>query len=142
MSRLDPVNVAAERSRGFVWRLQTDDGNATGIRAFGDDRLIVNMSVWESLEALRGFVYATRAHLEVLRRRREWFERVAEAYMVLWWVPAGDIPTVADAEERLSLLQADGPTPNAFTFRAHFPPPARGASSEPVRDERELCPAG
>jgi hypothetical protein len=83
------------------------------------------MSVWESLEALRAFVYSSRTHLDVLRRRRDWFERLAEAYLVLWWMPAGRIPTIADAEERLELLQANGPTPEAFTFRAHFPPSTR-----------------
>jgi hypothetical protein len=142
VAQLDAVNAAADRSPGFVWRLQTEDGNATGIRAFGDDRLIVNMSVWESLEALRGFVYSARAHLDVLRRRREWFQGLADAYLVLWWVPAGEIPTIADAEGRLELLRTNGPTSEAFTFRVHFPPPMSGTTTEPVHDERELCPAG
>ena len=142
IARLDPVNAAADHSPGFVWRLQTEDGDATGIRAFGDDRLIVNMSVWESLEALRSFVYSTRAHLDVLRRRRKWFENLAEMHLALWWIPAGQLPTVADAEERVALLRAAGPTPDAFTFRVHFPPLASGAVDEAVLDEREFCPAG
>jgi hypothetical protein len=137
MAALEGVNAAADASPGFVWRLQTDDGDATGIKAFGDDRLVVNMSVWESLEALRGFVYGNRGHLSVMRRRREWFERFAEAFLVLWWVPAGHEPTVAEAEDRLALLRAEGPTPGAFTFRRHFQPDARA-----VDDDRELCPAG
>jgi Domain of unknown function (DUF3291) len=140
VAQLEPVNATADASPGFVWRLQTDDGDATGVRAFGDDRMIVNMSVWESLEALRDFVYASREHIAVLRRRREWFERMAEAFMVLWWVPAGHVPSVAEAEERLALLRAAGPTPDAFTFRQSFPPP----DADPVAlvDERDLCPAG
>ena len=142
VAQLEPVNAAADHSPGFVWRLQTEEGDATGIRAFGDDRLIVNMSVWQSLEALRAFVYSARAHLDVLRRRREWFESFTEAYLVLWWIPAGEIPTVRDAEERLALLRACGPTEDAFTFRVHFPPPAPNARAEPARDERQLCPAG
>jgi hypothetical protein len=140
VARLEPVNAQADASPGFVWRLQTEDGDATGIRAFGDDRLIVNMSVWESLEALRAFVYSNRAHLDALRRRREWFERFADAYLVLWWVPAGHLPDVAEAEERLALLRALGPSPEAFTFRRHFSPPG---ADEPagVDDDRTLCPA-
>jgi Domain of unknown function (DUF3291) len=140
VAQLDPVNAAADAAPGFVWRLQTDDGDATGIRGFGDDRLVVNMSVWESLEALRAFVYSNHAHLDVLRRRRAWFERMAEAYLVLWWVPAGHLPDVAEAEERLAVLSALGPSPEAFTFRRHFPPPGSGVPAA-VDDDRTLCPA-
>jgi hypothetical protein len=139
VSQLDVVNASADGAPGFVWRLQTEEGDATGIRAFGDDRLVVNMSVWESLEALRAFVYRDATHLAVLRRRREWFERL-ESFLVLWWVPAGHRPAVPEAEDRLALLRARGPSPDAFTFRRHFPPPD-AAASEPVDDERELCPA-
>jgi uncharacterized protein DUF3291 len=135
---LDPINALADSSRGFVWRLQGDDGNATSIRAFGDDRLIVNMSVWESIDALRAFVY-TSGHVGVMRRRREWFERI-ETHFALWWVPAGHIPTLAEAEERVTLLRAVGPSPDAFTFRRHFPPPGL-ADSAGVDDDRWLCPA-
>ena len=123
MAALDPVNAVADASPGFVWRLQTEDGNATAIRAFDEDTM-VNMSVWESIEALRAFVYSNRAHLDVMRRRREWFHDHVEAFQVLWWVPVGHIPSVAEAEERLTLLRADGPSPEAFTFRRHFPAPA------------------
>jgi hypothetical protein len=140
VARLEPVNAVADSSPGFVWRLQTDDGDATGIRAFGDDRLIVNMSVWESLEALRAFVYSNREHLEVLRRRREWFDRL-RMHLVLWWVPAGHMPGVAEAEERMALLDAFGPSPDAFTLREHYPPPEAGVEGSTVED-RELCPAG
>src|SRR3954451_571913 len=87
VAALEPVNAAADAAPGFVWRLQTDEGDATGIRAFGDDRLIVNMSTWVSLEALRAFVYTNGVHKAVLGRRREWFERM-DAYLCLWWVPA------------------------------------------------------
>jgi heme-degrading monooxygenase HmoA len=138
VAALEPINALADASPGFVWRLQTDDGDATGIRAFGDDRLIVNLSVWESLHALRAYVYSS-GHREVLRRRREWFERSGEAFLALWWVPAGTLPTVADAEARLEHLREHGPTPYAFTFRESFPP---AGTPEPARDDRELCPAG
>ena len=119
---LEPINALADGTEGFVWRLQTEDGNATAIRAFDDDMLIVNMSVWESVEALGDFVYRSD-HVAVMRRRREFFERMAEAFMVLWWVPAGHRPTVAEAKDRLARLRRDGPTPEAFTFRERFPAP-------------------
>jgi len=142
VEQLDPVNAVADASPGFVWRLQDEGGNATAIRAFEDDRLIVNMSVWESLEALRAFVYSNRAHLDVMRRRREWFEKMAELFVVLWWVPAGHIPAVAEAEERLTLLRAAGPSPDAFTFRAQFPPPGESDAAAVDDDDRWLCPTG
>ncbi|MEV8097515.1 DUF3291 domain-containing protein [Kitasatospora sp. NPDC085879] len=122
VSALDPVNAAADRADGFVWRLVEGDGNATDARIYGDDWLIVNMSVWRDPAALQAYVYAPE-HREVLRRRREWFAHVAEAMTVLWWVPAGHRPTVAEAEQRLDLLRAEGPTAEAFTLRATFPAP-------------------
>ncbi|MER5860058.1 DUF3291 domain-containing protein [Streptomyces sp. NPDC059688] len=118
---LDPVNAAADGSRGFVWRLQGDSGNATDVPVLGDDWLIVNMSVWRDTDALTAFMYQG-LHRELLSRRREWFERLAEAVTALWWVPAGHRPTVAEAEERLLHLRAHGPTPYAFTLRTSFPP--------------------
>jgi uncharacterized protein DUF3291 len=121
---LEPINALADGAPGFVWRLQTEDGDATAIRAFDDDMLIVNMSVWESVEALGDFVYRSD-HVSVMRRRREFFERMAEAFMVLWWVPAGHRPTVAEAKDRLARLRRDGPTPEAFTFREQFSPTLR-----------------
>jgi heme-degrading monooxygenase HmoA len=123
VAALEPVNALADTSPGFVWRLQTEDGDATAVRGFGDDRLIVNLSVWESLEALRAFAYSNAEHLAVLRRRREWFERRAEAAVALWWVPAGHRPSVAEAEERLAALRSAGPGPAAFTFRRPFAAP-------------------
>ena len=140
MASLDPVNAVADTSSGFVWRMQDDSGGNTDIHGFGDDRVVINLTVWESLAALRAFAYSNRAHLEVLRRRREWFERL-RVYLALWWVPAGHRPTVAEAEERLARLERLGPTPDAFTFREHFPPPGAPAG-EALVDDRELCPAG
>jgi heme-degrading monooxygenase HmoA len=141
MAALDSVNAVADASPGFVWRLQTEDGNATALRAFDEDTM-VNMSVWESLEALRSFVYSNRAHLDIMRRRREWFEDHVQAFQVLWWVPARHIPAVAEAEQRLTVLRAHGPSPEAFTFRRHFPPPGTEKADQAVDDGRWLCPAG
>jgi hypothetical protein len=122
VAQLDTINALADASPGFVWRLQTDDGNATSIRAYDDERIIVNMSVWESLDALTAFVYAS-AHRPVMRRRREWFERFDGPYLVLWWVPAGHQPNIAEAKERLEHLRTHGPTPFAFSFTRAFPAP-------------------
>jgi hypothetical protein len=125
---LDPVNAVADAAPGFVWRLQTEDGNSTALRAFEDDAegadggILINMSVWESVEALAAFVYGD-AHRAVLRRRREWFERLTDLYAAAWWIPRGHVPTVGEAEERVKHLRSHGPTPHAFTLRVHFPPP-------------------
>lgn len=116
VAALDPINALAEESPGFVWRLEDDSGNATSIQAFDDEMLIVNMSVWESIEALSAFTYQS-AHRNVLRRRREWFEVADDASLVLWWIPEGSIPTVEDARARLEMLRRDGPSAEAFTFR-------------------------
>ncbi|MFE2096960.1 MULTISPECIES: DUF3291 domain-containing protein [unclassified Streptomyces] len=117
---LDPVNATADAANGFVWRLESDSGNATDIAVFGDEWLIVNMSVWRDTDTLTAFMYQGQ-HRELLARRREWFERVSEAMATLWWVPAGHRPTVAEAEERLVHLREHGPTPYAFTLRTSFP---------------------
>jgi hypothetical protein len=122
VANLERINALAESSAGFVWRLQTEEGDATAIRHFGDD-VVVNMSVWEDVESLRSYVYET-AHVEILRRRREWFEKSLESHLVLWWVPEGHIPTLHEAEQRLHSLQRQGPGPEAFTFREAFPPPS------------------
>jgi hypothetical protein len=122
-TQLDPINALADESPGFVWRLQTEDGNATAIRPYADDDLMaINMSVWESLESLQRFVYRSR-HVDVLRGRKQWFEQADGPILVLWWIPAGRIPTVAEAQERLQHLREHGPTPRAFTFRSPFPAP-------------------
>jgi len=121
-ANLDRINALADRSPGFVWRLQTEEGNATAIRPFADENLLVNMSVWRDLESLSEYVYRS-AHAEILRRRREWFERMSEAYLVLWWVPAGHRPSIEEGVAKLEWLRAHGPTPEAFTFRRAFPPP-------------------
>jgi hypothetical protein len=121
VAALRPVNALADTSPGFVWRL-TDEGgqDATSIRPEGDD-LIVNLSVWESREALWDFTYRTE-HLELLRRRREWFTRMVEPILVLWWVPAGHLPSVEESLARLALLREHGPGPDAFTFRRPYDP--------------------
>ncbi len=127
VAQLDPVNASADTAPGFVWRLQTEAGNATAIQAFEWDvhrsaGVIVNMSVWRSVEDLAAWVYGPM-HREVLRRRRSWFEQVAEATTALWWVPAGHLPSTQEAEAQVRLLRQHGPTPQAFTFRQRYPMP-------------------
>jgi hypothetical protein len=137
MEALDPINALADASPGFVWRFQTEDGNATAERPYEDDTIIVNFSTWESIDALADYVYRT-AHVEYLRRRREWFERFEDLYVVLWWVPTGHRPTVVEAIDRLDHLRTHGPSPHAFTFRHPFDP----ATAEPSpQDGRNTCPA-
>jgi hypothetical protein len=121
---LEPVNALADGSPGFVWRLIADGADdATSIRPLGAD-VIINFSVWESREALWDFVYRS-GHLDVMRRRREWFTRNVESHLVLWWIPAGHLPTVEEGLDRLDLLRREGPGPNAFTFREDHRPPGR-----------------
>jgi hypothetical protein len=128
VANLEPVNALADGAPGFVWRLADETGDATSIRAFDDERLIINMSAWESIEALWDFVYSGR-HLEVMRRRREWMTRIAQSYLTLWWVRAGTLPTIDDARLRLDHLRAHGPSAYAFTFKRRFPAPAAASRS-------------
>ena len=118
---LDRINGLGDTSPGFVWRLQDESGAATSIRAFDDPRMIVNLTVWTSIETLREYAYRS-AHVEVFRRRREWFIPLDGPSLVLWWVPAGHIPSVVEARKRLDQLAANGPTPTAFTLKTTFPP--------------------
>jgi hypothetical protein len=122
VAALDPINALADAAPGFVWRLQTDDGDATSIRVFADDQILLNMSVWESLEALREYVYRS-GHREVLHQRRRWAEPFESAQSTMWWVRAGDLPVPSDAVDRLARLERDGPTPDAFTIQRPFDPP-------------------
>jgi len=130
---LDPVNAAGDAAPGFVWRLQTEDGDATAVRIFDDPDIIVNLTMWTDLKSLGDFAFGS-GHVEVMRRRRTWFARPTEAMVALWWIPAGTRPTVRDAEERLIALRQNGPTPFAFTMRTPFPAP--GAAADVVPEDR------
>jgi hypothetical protein len=139
VANLDRINALAERTPGFVWRLQTDEGNATAIRPYPEnENMAVNMSTWRDVEALRMFVFHS-AHVEIMRRRREWFEKMDEAFLVLWWVPKGHRPSIEEAKARLALLRKKGPTAEAFTFRQAFPAPD-DAQARPASFGDE-CPA-
>jgi hypothetical protein len=135
MGRLDEINALADNSPGFVWRLQSDSGNATDIDVGGEPLFLANMSVWESSEALFDYVYKSM-HREILIKRRNWFERPKGLYQVLWWIPAGHIPSAQDGLDRLELLKELGPTPQAFNFKTLFPQPGEDEKSDSMSPEK------
>ena len=136
-SQLEGINALADASPGFVWRLQTEYGDATAIRAYDDPLILFNMSVWESRESLQAYTYRS-PHVGPLRDRREWFEPLDGPTFVLWWIPAGHVPTIEEAKAKLTLLSELGPTPEAFTFRVHFSPPGETEALDP-RSDGKLC---
>jgi Domain of unknown function (DUF3291) len=138
VANLDRINALAEASPGFVWRMQTEEGDATALRPMGDDTL-VNMSVWQDVESLNHYVFKT-VHVDIMRRRREWFERMREAATVLWWVRKGHRPDMTEAAEKLQLLRTQGSTEHAFTFRQAFPPPDAVPAADTL-SFGDQCPA-
>jgi hypothetical protein len=122
VAQLGTINALADSSPGFVWRLQTEEGDATALRPYDDDFILVNLSVWTSVADLSAFVYKS-GHRSVLQQRREWFQHFDGPYMALWWVPNGHIPSVEEAKERLDFLHAHGETEYAFSFKKLFPAP-------------------
>ncbi|MEO0853190.1 MAG: DUF3291 domain-containing protein, partial [Cyanobacteria bacterium J06648_11] len=122
VASLDEINALADTSPGFVWRLQTEAGDATSLRPYDDDRILFNLSVWESLQQLQDYVYNS-AHREIMRKRRQWFEKFEGIYLALWWVEAGHIPSMAEAKQRIEHLNEHGPTSWSFNFKSPFPSP-------------------
>lgn len=121
VANLDRVNSLADRANGFIWRLQSDEGDATAFRPLGDD-VLVNMSVWSGIEALHDYVYRSD-HAKFMSRRKDWFGRLDTASTVLWWIPSDEFPTLEQAKQKLEFLQTNGPSAAAFTFKQSFPPP-------------------
>ncbi|WP_339724669.1 DUF3291 domain-containing protein [uncultured Paraglaciecola sp.] len=126
VDNLDPINAIAESSAGFVWRLKDEGGNATDIVFSDNANELVNMSVWESVEALKYFMFKTH-HIDFLKRKKEWFETPSEATYVLWWIPAGHIPSIEEAKLKLSLIRKHGDTSEAFSFKKVFAAPSDGS---------------
>ena len=140
VAKLDEVNALADASPGFIWRFQTPEGNATAFRAYEDDFILFNMSVWASLEALYQYVYAIEGeHRQVMKQRRRWFEHFDGPYMALWWIPEGHTPTVEEAKARLESLRLCGETAFAFSFKHAFAAP--DGEGEGVLGFVEGCPA-
>jgi len=119
IDNLDPINAIADKSEGFIWRLQDESGDATSIQAFDDPRTIVNMSVWTSVDSLKNFMFKTH-HKDFFKRKSEWFNKSAKDTYVLWWIPEGTTPTLEEAVAKLNYLQQHGETPEAFTFKKTF----------------------
>ena len=121
MAALDEVNAEAEAADGFIWRLVGDGNNATDIRLFADPHLLLNMSVWRDLEALRAFTYRNDRHAAIMKRRKDWFETI-DTHLALWWVKAGHLPTPEEGADRLEAVRKNGPSSYAFTFTRPFQP--------------------
>lgn len=138
VERLDEINALADGAPGFVWRLQSDSGNATDIMASDDPQLIVNMSVWENLDSLFGYVYRSD-HLQVMSQRRRWFEKPRGAFMALWWLPAGRLPSLEEGLARLDQLDLKGPSVEAFTFKTPFDPAGRPVDRSALTRAIEPC---
>lgn len=119
VNNLDRINAIADRSEGFIWRLKGDENNATAIKAFEDDTLIINMSVWADIDALFQFTYKSN-HIEVFKRKKEWFSKLKDMHMAFWYVDEGHLPTPEEARERLDYINQNGATPYAFTFKRQF----------------------
>ena len=133
IDNLDRVNAVAEEQPGFIWRLTGDGNDALDLQAFDDPNIAVNVSVWSAMESLATFVFRNDAHREIMRRRREWFDKI-DFYLVLWWMPEGHLPTIEEAKAKLSLLETHGPSSEGFTFRHPYPKP-NGGAIDPVLDE-------
>ena len=139
VARLADINALADGTPGFVWRLQTPAGDATELRPYDDERIIVSLSVWESIEALHAFVYRSD-HAAVMRQRRAWFEQMTDPFVVLWWIPMGHTPTVEEAKARLEHLREHGDTPVAFTFKRPFQAPDAELRGD-IAPLPDTCPA-
>ncbi len=136
VARPDEINALADVSPGFIWTFQTPEGNATDARAYEYELILFNLSVWASLEDLSHYVYASESnHRDVLKQRRQWFQRFDGPYVALWWIPQGHIPTVEEAKERLEHLRTSGATPYAFSFKKPFPPPTTSSLSISARTD-------
>jgi len=133
VSQLVAVNAEADASPGFVWRLATEQGDATDLRPYDDPTVLFNLSVWRSVEYLRQYVYRSR-HLAVLKERQQWFEKMPGPHLALWWIPAGHIPSIEEAKSRLAYLTEHGQSPVAFTFERLQAPP-----EEPRAESGGIC---
>jgi len=122
VARLDEINALADGSKGFVWRFQTEAGDATYLRPFADTRILFNMSVWETPEDLRDYVYASK-HLELLKAKTDWFTKLGEPHLALWWIQKNHLPSVDEALEKLQMIKANGSSPDVFTFATPYPKP-------------------
>lgn len=136
VDQLDHINQLADVSEGFVWRLQTEEGDATALQPFDDPLIIMNLSVWYSFEALKNYVYSGD-HLDILKQKKNWFEKPTEAILALWWLPVGQIPTPESARAMLEKLRRDGPSQAVFTFAKPYVMPETREASEAMETLQE-----
>ncbi|MCU0535409.1 MAG: DUF3291 domain-containing protein [Hydrococcus sp. Prado102] len=123
VAQIQRINAIADRDPEFVWRLRAEGAeDATSIRAFDDERILITLTVWKSLEGLSNYVYRSD-HAQLMRDRLRWFEKPTQKSIALWWIPIEHQPTVAEAKERLEHLRCYGSTPYAFSFSTPFPRP-------------------
>ncbi|MDQ7050802.1 MAG: DUF3291 domain-containing protein [Enterobacterales bacterium] len=122
VKRLDEINQLAEQSEGFIWRLKTEQGDATGINAFEDDRLIINLSLWNNLDSLKHYVYQS-VHIDLIQDKKHWFNKIKPAHLALWWIPEGCIPSIEQGKQKLQYLQNHGASASVFTFAKPYPHP-------------------
>ena len=122
VSRLDEINALADGADGFIWRLKEEGGSATAIRVFDDPLLLINMSVWANLESLKHYVYKS-LHVELIKAREAWFNKMGESYQALGWIPAGHVPSIEEAQKQLEYIRKHGPSAQAFTFAKPYPRP-------------------
>ena len=122
VDNLDKVNAVAESSNGFVWRLKDENNNATSLNPYNDEQVIINISVWETIETLENFMYKT-FHTEFLKRRKEWFQSFGKAYTAMWWIEEGKYPSMQEAVDKLDYLQKNGASAVVFDFKHKFPQP-------------------
>lgn len=118
---IDDINALAETSPGFVWRWVSGENDDSGARFFNNPKVIINLSVWDSIDALKNYVY-TSGHLDILKRKKEWFEKPSSAHLAMWWIPEGQYPSLENAKSKLDLIDQHGATEQAFTFATQFLP--------------------
>jgi len=124
VDNLDRVNQLAEESKGFIWRMKDEENNATSFNPFNDEQVIINLSVWQDIDSLQHFTYKT-FHTDFLKRKKEWFAKYGKIHFALWWIKAGNYPTIEEAIERLDYLQLNEPSEKAFNFKVQFPKPSQ-----------------
>jgi Domain of unknown function (DUF3291) len=129
VDRLDEINTLADQSPGFIWRMQTEEGDSTAIQAYEDPSIIVNMSVWKDFESLENYVYKT-VHVELIRGKKSWFSKMETAHQALWWIPSSHIPSLSEGKKKLECLQKNGASIEAFTFAKRFFPEKNSVISQ------------
>ena len=135
MDNLERINELGDNSPGAIWRYQDDSGAATDTRVFDDPTILINYTIWDSVESVKDYVYSGE-HLDFFKRRSLWFAPLTDMpALVMWWVPAGSVPELAEARTKIEHLRDNGPTADAFTFAKRFDPPTTKLQTGPNHHE-------